>query len=61
MSELSRREFLAGASTLGGVVICVDAADAIATPPSVDAPARNSRLESSDIVMPFMLEDDSQH
>ena len=38
------------------VVICADAAaDAIVAPPSADAPARNSRLESPDVAVPFML------
>src|SRR6188508_1644050 len=37
-------------------VICIGAAaDAIATPPSAEAPARNSRLESPGIAVPFML------
>ena len=38
------------------VVICTaPAADAIATPPSAEAPARNSRRENSGLVVPFML------
>src|SRR4029434_9219486 len=38
------------------VVICAGAAaDAIATPPSAEAPARNSRLESPGVAVPFMV------
>src|SRR4030095_7380239 len=37
------------------VVICAEAADAIATPPSAEAPARNSRLESPGVAVPFIL------
>src|SRR5262245_47786436 len=37
------------------VVICADAAaDATAMPPSAEAPARNSRLESPGVVVPVM-------